>query len=99
MCRLQESEMSRPLRAIITSLLQWRRLLPCEPRRYASNLDFPIQVALPSLAIIENLEGDSTRDEHLFSDTPALHCNDHFVVCLFGYTSSGSAKRRSDHAK
>src|SRR5207253_262834 len=45
--------------AIITSLRQWRRRLPRELRRYASNLDFPIQVALPSLATIENFKGDA----------------------------------------
>src|SRR5437899_3545130 len=45
-CRLQESEIHRRLRAIIRSLQQWRRLLPREQRRYASNLDFSTLVAL-----------------------------------------------------
>src|SRR5437879_13810113 len=63
---LLEPEIHRRSREIITSLRQCRLLLLREPRRYASNLDFPIPDALPSLAIIENLEGDSHVKSNYF---------------------------------
>src|SRR5262245_36242920 len=48
-CRLQESETSLRLWETITFLLQSRLLLPHDPHRCVSNLDFKIPVASPFL--------------------------------------------------